>query len=128
LPQPQPSALEFIPAARAFENREITTQLRLVETYLKMELKTRQSAALLEELRVAGVQPLTAKRLVAQALRASAVQHFWIALAIAVACLLLMRAAPSARVDTETAVGSELMFIAAGAYLVYRGVRLIRTL
>jgi len=129
LPQAQPTALEFVPAARAFENREVTTQLRLVQTYLEMELKTRKAAALLEELRVAGVQPLTAKRLVAQALRGPAVRHIWIALAIFVACLLLMNAAlsPSTRVDSETVAGSVAIFLAAGVYLVYRGVRLMGT-
>jgi hypothetical protein len=123
--QPQsPQPLPFVAAARAFENREVTPQLRHVQIYLKMQLRRRKSAALLEELRTAGVEALTARRLLARAARSAAVRHICVATAIFAASLGIMTT-----MSVLFGHRQELLLLCASAfvYLVYRGVRLIAT-
>src|ERR1017187_5602276 len=123
--QPQsPQPLPFVAAARAFEHREVTPQLRHVQIYLKMQLRRRKSAALLEELRTAGVEALTARRLLARAARSAAVRHICVATAIFAASLGIMTT-----MSVLFGHRQELLLLCASAfvYLVYRGVRLIAT-
>jgi hypothetical protein len=121
---PVPQSLPFVAAARALENRETTAQLRQVQIYLKMQLQRRKSAALQEELRIAGVEALTARRLVGHAARSAAVKHTWIAMAIFAASLALMTT-----MSPLFGHRQELLVLCASAfgYLMFRGVRLIGT-
>ena len=127
LSQPQSPALPlpFAAAARAFESRQMTSELTQVQTYLKTELKKRKAAALLEELRLSGVQTLSAKRLVAQAQRTEAIQHLGIALVVFMASGIMAALSVSLHLGMDEA--TYLLCGSAFVYLIYRGIRLIAT-
>ncbi|HTS29256.1 MAG TPA: hypothetical protein VMH81_25460 [Bryobacteraceae bacterium] len=121
---PQPPA--FLEAANALESRQSTPQLLQVQTYLKSELKQRKPVALEGELRAAGVQPLTARRLVSQARRSEALRHLGLAFLVFVASLIYSAMYAALHIGSE-----EINYVVIGCaflYLTYRGIRIIGTL
>jgi hypothetical protein len=97
-----------------------------VQTYLKTELKTRNSLALLEELRDAGVPPVTAKRMVTEQMRSLATQHFGIAVAVCAGSTMILLGSVFLHMGLNEF--SYLLCSGAFLYLIYRGLRLIATL
>lgn len=126
IPVSAPPAPVFLLAAQTFESSQMSPQLVHVQTYLKQEVKIRPAAGLMGELQNAGVQPLTAKRMVKQAMRTEAVRHIGIAVGVLIGTLLLMSISASMRLGFETI--SYILVGFAFVYLVYRGIRLVETL
>jgi len=78
------------------------------------------------ELQNAGVQPITAKRMVKEAMRGHAWKQIGIAFAAFIVCLILTSMSVSMRLGFD-----EISYILSGfalMYLVYRGIRLIEAL
>ncbi len=127
VPPPLPQQpISFAAAARDFETQQSTAQLVEAQTYLKTELKTRNRQALLEELRDAGVPPVTAKRMVTEQMRSLATQHFGIAVAVCGGSIMVLLGSVLFHMGLN-----EFGYLLCGGaflYLTYRGLRLIATL
>jgi hypothetical protein len=125
-PQAPPlSPLLLTAAAQAFESRQTTPQLVQVQGYLKTELKKRKHQVLSEELRIAGVQPFTAIRMVSEQRRSVAGQHLGIAVAVFAGSIVMVWG--SALLHLGLDEFSYLLCGCAFIYLLYRGVQLIGT-
>ncbi|HLK66469.1 MAG TPA: hypothetical protein VKU19_23710 [Bryobacteraceae bacterium] len=121
-----PQAPQLLAASQAFESGALSPQLVQVRSYLKLEVIRRNALGLMGELQNAGVQPITAKRMVKEAMRGHAWKQIGIAFAAFIVCLILTSMSVSMRLGFD-----EISYILSGfalMYLVYRGIRLIEAL
>jgi hypothetical protein len=128
LAQPQPP-VPLLAAAQSFLAGTNTPELRMVQSYIKQQLKMRKPASLIEEMQVAGIAPGLAKDMVSRVGRRKFVLGIVMSIFLLVIGFLMLAAAGSEPGDEGqgVAVFGLLLFLFGAGYGLYSLIRLIRS-